>query len=180
MYLTQNAMQSLSAATIYFVCLVGAILLTRILRSYEQPDSDRRRPPVWFVPVCLAFAGGCVLLIPGIDSIVPETWIGRGAFESLAPQYVTSPSFAEPATRDDRRAALNELRDAIQAGIAARGEAPGAREAIEWVSLEQWHVPGSPGAEFQFARSEGGSGFTLSEPFQIDGEQLVLRSGVIR
>lgn len=178
MSFTPNATNSICSAGIFIVCLVGAIVLARILRSCEETDDSRRRLPAWLTPVGVALISSCVLLIPGIHNFVPQNWIGRGAFEPRDPQLIPPPSFARLATRDDRMVALAELRDAIQHGNPVSGALPETRAGIEWVAVEQWQVPGSPGIEFQFVRETDSNAFTLSEPFQIDGEQLVLQGGV--
>lgn len=184
--ISHHARDSLAAASIYFVCLIVSLYLARGLwprpLSHKSASGDHRRRRTFWMTAGIAFGAGMLLTIPSLHRVVPDSWIGRGVYQYLRPQYVTEPGFAKPATREDRLAALADLKDAIAARVDSQRGVPKSRETIDWVPIAQWQVPGSPGLTYSYAPLDDlvGFAFELREPFRIDGEQLVVRGEVAR
>jgi len=146
-----------------------------------MPARSQRRRAFWLT-ICVATTGGALHAVPGVQHVLPDSWIGRGMYEFLLPQYVTEPGIAEPPSRDARLESLAALKAAILGRIESRSEIPESREAIDWVPDELWSVPGHPGAAYTYARLPDREGFVfeVSEPFRIDSELLSAVSEVAR
>ena len=171
--LSSNAAESLASASLYFLCLLAATLLLYRLRKYGAPRDaaaeckPRRRAFVASsVAACL---GGLMLILVPMDQVIPDPWRGRAMFGHLLPEYDITPVMAESASLETREQLLQELRDAIAAGVASHG-IPNSRDEIDWIPHEQWLVPGIPG--YAYTYTPHADGFELSEPAQIDGRML--------
>ena len=171
--LSSNAAESLASASLYFLCLLAATLLLYRLRMYGvRPKAATGFKPWWrafAVSSAAAGLGGLVLILVPLDHVVPDTWRGRAMFEHLLPDYDITPVMAESVPLETRRQSLHELRDAIAAGFHSR-DIPASREEIDWITGEQWLVPGIPG--YAYVYTPHADGFELTEPVQIDGTML--------